>query len=152
MKKLIFITIMLLSALACAYEEVDLYMAPPVSGEYSIIVPDNMRYNIGDDLTFTTWNNSYDSVECYITDTRFYYDENKCRKFGSSCREYTINCTVEKRTQFYRTGVKYTDWRGYRTDGTLKWSRDRLGSTDIYCYDKSGMSIVKRVNDPYYCE
>ena len=151
MKKLILITIMLLSTVVCAYE-VDLYMQPPVSGKYSIIVPNSMRYNIGDNLTFTTWNNSHDSVECHIIHTNFYYDENKCWKFGSSCFEYTLNCTVKARIQFYAAGVKYTDKKGYRTDGTLKWSRDEVGSTDIHCYDKSGMSVVKRVNDPYYCK
>ena len=142
---------MLLSTVACAYE-VDIHMPPPVSGKYSIIVPSSMRYNIGDNLTLNTWNNSYDSVECHIIHTDFHYDEKKCWKFGSSCFEYTLNCTVKARIQFYAAGVKYTDKKGYRTDGTLKWSRDKAGSTDIYCYNKSGMSVVKRVNDPYYCK
>ena len=155
MKKLFLITIMLLSTLACAYE-VDLHMPPPVSGKYSIIVPNSMRYNIGDDLTFTTWNNSYDSVECHIIHSHFYYDENKCWKFGSSCFEYTLDCDVQERAQFYNANytasITYTELKGHRSDGTLKWSRDRIGSTDIYCYDRNGMTIIKHVNNPYRCK
>ena len=150
MKKLIFITIMLLSTLASAYQEVSLYSPPLTSGKYYIIMPYSMRYYIGDEVGFTTWDKLHYDITCYITNTRYLYDENKCSKFGWNCWEYTLNCQVTESTQF-EGDVKYTDLRGYRMNGTLRWTRDSAGSTDIYCYNKSGLSVVKRVNDPQYC-
>lgn len=153
MKKLIFIAIMLFSSLAFAYKEVSLYSPPLVSGKYYIIAPEAMYQNIGDDLAFNTWDKSYPyyTITCYITNRRYLYDDSRCSKYGSNCYEYTLDCSVSKRTQFYADDVKYTDLRGYRTDGTLRWTRDSAASTDIYCYDKNGMNVIKRVNNPKYC-
>ena len=154
MKKLILITIMLLSTLACA-SRLDSYTLPTKSDRYTAYVND-LKYSDGTDIEvgkffmYNAWEDytwyKYNWISCKITDIKSEYDTYQ--------QEYdlTLDCTVEERTQFYLSDVTYYDLNGYRTDGTLKWSRDKAGSTDIYCYNKSGMYVIKRVNDPYYCK
>ena len=170
MKKLILITIMLLSTLACARHEcstlgysntVSSYSSPSKSGTYYAIDHD-LTYSDGTDIEIgkyfmysawkdVTWYN-YHRISCKITDIESKHEYNEYWQKYEYCYLLTLDCTVEERTQFYLSDVTYYDLNGYRTDGTLKWSRDKAGSTDIYCYNKSGMSVIKRVNDPYYCK
>lgn len=167
MKKIVFTTIILLSSLVFAgvcdswsyTNSATPQFVPIKSGKYYAISKD-ITYSNGermvkgngfiytrweDDLWYTThW------ISCSITDI-----EKKIAteyKYHQSCYLITLDCSVLERTQFYAADVKYTDLKGYRTDGTLQWTRDKIGSTDIYCYNKSGMTIVKRVNDPQYCK
>ena len=152
MKKFIFITIMLLSTLACA-SRLDAGTPPTKSGRYTTYVND-LKYSDGTDIEvgksymYTLWEDTkwynYHWISCEIADIDTIDD---------SFYVLGLDCTVEERIQFgYRSNVTYYDLNGYRTNGTLKWSRDEAGSTDIHCYDKSGMSVIKRVNDPYYCK
>lgn len=169
MKKLIFITIMLLSTLACAgdwgcdkwsYENyIDGTNMPDNNGTYYAISDDNTYsdgtpMSIGKGFQYTGWKNYFSykahDISCEITDivpkSGIMYGKYK------SCYVLTLHCDVSERMQFYADGiVTYYDLQGYRNNGTLKWSRDKAGSTDIYCYNKSGLSVVKRVNDPQYC-
>ena len=151
MKKLILITIMLLSTVVCA-SRVDSYTLPTKSGRYYAYVND-LKYSDGTDIEvgkgymYTSWEDTkwynYHYISCKITDIDTIDD---------SFYVLRLDCTVEEHIQFYRSNVTYYDLNGYRTNGTLKWSRDEAGSTDIHCYDKSGMYVIKRVNDPYYCK
>lgn len=167
MKKIIF-AIMLLSSLVFAgvcdswsyTNSVDDVIVPTKSGKYYTISKDitysngermvtgkGFKYNRWDDVLWykTHW------ISCSITDI-----EVKSEYIDLYSKEYcylvTLDCLVSERTQFYDADVKYTDLEGYRTDGTLRWTRDKVGSTDIYCYNKSGMTIVKRVNNPKHCK
>lgn len=153
MKKLIFITITLLSTLVCA-SRVDSYTLPKKSGSYYTYSDDLKSYDgrdikVGDSFWYTAWedNTWYKSnyIRCKITNIDSL----------TSLYILHLDCTVDGRVQFYNdnytASITYTDLKGHRSDGTLKWSRDSIGSTDIHCYDKSGMYVVKRVNDPYYC-
>lgn len=150
MKKLIFITIMLLSTLACA-SIIDAVYPPTRSGRYVVYV-DDLKYSdgtyikVGNSFMFTAWKDTkwyeYHDILCKIVDINV----------TNSSYALSLNCTVEESIQFYLSNATYYDLKGYRTNGTLKWSRNEVGSTDIYCYDKSGMSVVKRVNEPYYCK
>lgn len=153
MKKLILITIMLLSTLTCAYA-LDPFSPPTKSGRYLEYVKD-LKYSDGTDIEvgksymLSKWEDTkwyqYHRILCKITDIDTIDD---------SFYVLGLYCTVEERIQFYgdRSNVTYYDLNGYRTNGTLKWSRDEVGSTDIHCYDKSGMTVVKRVNNPSYCK
>ena len=142
---------MLLSTLVCAYE-LDGGTLPTKSGRY-YAYDNDLKYSDGTDIEvgksymYTSWKDTkwynYHYISCKITDIDTIDD---------SLYVLRLYCTVEERTQFYLSDVTYYDLNGYRTDGTLKWSRDEVGSTDIHCYNKSGMSVVKRVNDPYYCK
>lgn len=167
MKKLIFITIMLLSTLACAgacdnyNDDFPRSYPPKKSGTYTQISSTNTYSDgtvktVGGGIMYDSWEDSFwyraHNISCTITDIkiRTQYDDYNGYK---SCYAYTIDCSVSERMQFYADGiVTYYDLQGYRNNGTLKWSRDKAGSTDIYCYDKSGLSVVKRVNDPQYCK
>lgn len=177
MKKFIFITIMFLSSIVYAgmcdwysyTNSVTSFILPVKSGKYYAITKTNTFSNgepkeIGKGFAYTDWEdnkwNKTHWVSCSIADIE-YKAERKTHYLESigsveytaeSCYLLTLDCTVEERTQFYAADVKYTDLKGYRRDGTLKWTRDEAGSTDIHCYNKSGMTIVKRVNDPQYCK
>ena len=169
MKKLILITIMLLSTLACASIDSDMcYEAryhhaiaaacpPLVSGTYFTFYVD-LKYvdgtdrKVGDKYYPLNWEDDPWSrshlISCEIANIDTSQRDGWYR--------FEIECTVQGRIQFFRK------------NGTLKWSRDEVGSTDIYytdiykfydkyndiynCYDKSGVNVVKRVNDPYYCK
>lgn len=169
MKKLILITIMLLSTLVCASKDSDLCrelryrqvisaICPPLESGTYFTVDNDLKYTdgtdkkVGDDFYYLRWEDDpwYKShwISCKITDFEF--------RQSHDYYLITLDCTVEERTQFFNANytayITYTDLKGHRSDGTLKWSRDEIGSTDIYCYDKSGMTIVKHVNDPYYCK
>lgn len=171
MKKIVFITIILLSSLVfagvCDNWSYITFLSPvsiPIeSGTYYTISKD-ITYSNGElkekgkGFEYTAWKDNlwYKThwISCSITDIESkgeYKGEYPNREY-KSCYLITLDCSVSERTQFYAANVKYTDLIGYRTDGTLQWTRDKIGSTDIYCYNKSGMTIVKRVNDPQYCD
>lgn len=40
--------------------------------------------------------------------------------------------------------------QGWRNDGTLLW--EKLNDGSYYCYDKNGMTAVKRVKEAKYCK
>lgn len=154
MKKLILITITLLSTLVCA-SRVDSYTLPKKSGSY-YAYSDDLKYSDGRDIKvgnsfwYTAWedNTWYKShyIRCNITNIDAL----------TSLYILHLDCTVQELPQFYNdnytASITYTDLKGHRSDGTLKWSRDSIGSTDIYCYDRNGMTIIKHVNNPYRCK
>lgn len=168
MKKLNFIAPILLSSLVYAGEcdfwnysnHVDDLVKPIRSGKYVAISKTNTYSNglpikIGGTFWYTAWEDSpwYKSnwISCSVTNVKSKFG----RDYGSPddhCYLISLNCSVEERLQFYNANVKYSDLKGYRRNGSLKWTRDKKGSTDIYCYDKYGINVVKRVNDPYYCK
>lgn len=171
MKKIIIITILLLSSIAFSgvcnswsyKNSVDDVITPTESGKYYAITKNNTFSNgesieIGKGFSYNKWKNDlwYKThwISCSITNIEPKAGYSFGEIFGDyeSCFLITLDCSVEERTQFYDTDVKYTDLKGYRRDGTLQWTRNEIGSTDIYCYNKSGMNIVKRVNDPQYCK
>ena len=155
MKKLILMTIMLLSTLACAYSiELDYQTPPNKSGRYiSYLVTlkyvDGTDMEVGQDFMYTSWKDTkwfeYHWISCKISSIH-----------STNPIYLVLDCTVEEREQFYNgnhtASITYQDLKGHRSDGTLKWSRDSIGSTDIYCYDRNGMTIIKRVNNPYRCK
>lgn len=166
MKKLILITIMILSSFVYAricdswpYRGVTSNITPIKSGEYYAITKDFYYSNgelikIGKSFMYSNWENDFwyntHWISCKITNIEPKSDSDNFQDEG--CLLLTLDCSVEERTQFYTNDVKYTDLKGYRKNGTLQWSRDKVGSTDIYCYNKSGLSVVSRVNDPQYCK
>ena len=169
MKKLIFIAIMLLSNLVFAGDcnvysytnPVNSYIPPIKSGTYYAITKHNTYSNgerilKGNGYMYSNWEDNIlykaHRISCSVTDIEPKSEYNRYLEQYESCYLLTLNCSVEEKTQFYTANVKYTDLNGYRTDGTLRWTRDEIGSTDIYCYNKTGMTIVKRVNDPQYCK
>ena len=167
MKKIVFITIILLSSFVFAgvcnswsYANiVDAVILPIESGTYYAISKD-IEYSNGESIVkgkgfkYTRWDKTLWSkmhwISCSVTNIEL-KSEYVDLYSKEDCYLITLDCIVEERTQFYAANVKYTDLKGYRKDGTLKWTRDEAGSTNIYCYNKSGMTIVKRVNDPQYC-
>lgn len=135
------------------------YYTPSEDGDYYIVsssntYSDGTRMETGMSFEYTNWKSDarYKShwITCLITTdpelVRNYYP------YEESCYVLTAHCTIIEKTQFWEAGVKYTELKGYRSNGTLRWARDEAGSTDIYCYNSSGMSIIKRVNDPQYCK
>lgn len=136
---------------------------PPItSGKYYAISKHNTYTNgepmvTGNAFEYTNWHNDlwYNThwISCSIMDIvpQIQYDFVFDDYVVTNCYRITLNCSVTERTQFYTSDVNYTDLKGYRSDGTLKWERDKIGSTDIYCYNSSGITIIKRVNDPQYC-
>lgn len=171
MKKLNFITPILLSSLVYAgvcdprsYSSFVLdNLTPPFeSGKYvAISHSKTLSYgDIGKKFSYSDWEHlpwyKAHSILCVITDVELkdkVYYQHKGDILSESCYFVSLNCLVEKRTQFITDNVKYTDLKGYRsTTGTLKWTRDKIGSTDFYCYDESGFQITKIVNDPKFCE
>ena len=154
---------MLLSTLVCASygcvefgsNAVDSYTLPSKSGTY-YAAEDDITYSDGTDIEvgkyfwYSKWEDDpwykYHFISCKVADIKI--------KYGG-CYTIKLDCTVQELTQFYNANytasITYTELKGHRSDGTLKWSRDSIGSTDIYCYDKSGMTAVKHVNNPYYC-
>lgn len=168
MKKIIF-AIMLLSSLVFAgvcdswsyTNNVTSNMPPIKSGKYYAISSDNTysdgsRIKIEDYFLYTVWKDDFwyntHWISCKVKDIEPKHEYNSFLEKYESCYLLTLYCDVSERTQFYDDDVKYTDLEGYRTDGTLRWTRDKVGSTDIYCYNKSGMTIVKRVNNPKHCK
>lgn len=133
---------------------------PPRSNGKHYLISQTDKYSngnpilIGLSLSMDNWYRSFwgkaHNISCTVDDIEgksgYTYGELK------SCYLITLDCSVEERLQFYSAGVTYYQLSGYRNDGTLLWSRNEAGSTDIYCYDKSGMHATKRVNDPYYCK
>lgn len=138
---------------------VDALFNPLKSGEYKTLSIDNKFSNgstvkIGDGFVYTKWeNNLYLTINCKVTNINICY-QYKYNSAGLDARyEYTLDCTVSDKIQFYSPKIiYYKDVKGYRNDGTLQWSRESAGSTDITCYSKNGLSIVKRVNNPGYCK
>lgn len=168
MKKSFFITIILLSSLVFAgvcdswsYSNgVNGSIVPKRTGKYYAIDDDNTYSNgerilKGNSYAYTAWEDDFwyntHWISCKVKDIepKSEYIDLYSKKY---CYLITLYCDVSERTQFYKDDVKYTDLKGYRRDGTLKWTRDKIGSTDIYCYNKSGMVIIKHVNDPQYCK
>ena len=149
---------MLLSTLACA-SRVDSHTLPKKSGSY-YTYSDDLKYSDGTDIevgkyfNYSRWEDDlwYKShwITCKITDITPDY------LYNEHCYRLTLDCSVHERAQFYNANytasITYTDLKGHRSDGTLKWSRDSIGSTDIYCYDRNGMTIIKHVNNPYRCK
>lgn len=164
MKKLILITIMLLSTLVCASygcsefgsNAVDSYTLPSKSGTY-YAADDDLTYSDGTDIEvgkyfmYSKWKDDpwykYHFISCKVADIEIKYGD---------CYTIKLDCTVQELAQFYNANytasITYTELKGHRSDGTLKWSRDSIGSTDIYCYDRNGMTIIKHVNNPYRCK
>lgn len=133
--------------------------APHKTGTYTHITNQDVFSNgtvmaIGLGIYRDEWKDDsfyeYHSVSCSISNIEHVYQYEPDGGI-ETCYVITIDCSVTERTQFFRSNVKYTDLNGYRTDGTLKWSRLNYGSTDIICYDENGINVIKRVNDPYYC-
>lgn len=169
MKKIVFITIILLSSIVFAgvcdswsyTHYVDPVITPSKTGKYYTI-SDNNTYSNGERIltgkyfSYNAWEDNFwyntHLISCKVKDIEPKKGYNSFLEKYESCYLLTLYCDVSERTQFYKDDVKYTDLKGYRTDGTLRWTRDKIGSTDIYCYDKSGMTIIKRVNDPFFCK
>lgn len=165
---LIFIAIMLLSTHASAgvcdswgyANGLDGSIGPTSSGTYYVVdknrtYSDGTYMSVGKGFEYTGWKDSFwgkaHDISCKITDI----ESTGGYTFGEykSCYLITLHCDVSERMQFYADGiVTYYDLQGYRNNGTLKWSRDKVGSTDIYCYDKNGIGITKRVNNPAFCK
>ena len=174
MKKLFLITIMLLSTLVCARHEcselgysntISSHFSPVKSGTYYAIdndlkYSDGTNIEVGNFFSYTAWEDAkwYNShwISCKITDIVPKKEYNEYWQKYEYCYLLTLDCTVQERAQFYNANytasITYTELKGHRSDGTLKWSRDSIGSTDIYCYDRNGMTIIKHVNNPYRCK
>lgn len=169
MKKYIFITYMLLSNMVFAgvcdtwsySNSVTPRFTPIESGTYyaiskTLTYANGERMVKGNGFEYTAWKDALwyntHAILCAISDIEAKSQYNYLGERYDTCYLITLDCLVSERIQFYTAGVNYTDLKGYRTDGTLQWTRDKIGSTDIYCYNKSGMTIVKRVNDPQYCD
>lgn len=135
------------------------YWPPTEDGDFYIVsssntYSDGTLMRTGGGFEYTAWKSTafYKShwISCTLTtDADLVKDY---WPYERTCYLLTAHCTITEKTQFWTTGVKYTELKGYRSNGTLQWSRDEEGSTDIYCYNNSGMNIVKRVNDPQYCK
>lgn len=168
MKKSFFITIILLSSIVFAgvcdswsySNSVNSLIVPTKTGKYYAISDDNTYSNgerilKGNYFQYAAWEDVFwyntHWISCKVKDIKPKSEYNRFYEKYESCYLLTLYCDVSERTQFYKDDVKYTDLKGYRRDGSLKWTRDKIGSTDIYCYNKSGMAIIKRVNDPQYC-
>ena len=168
MKKIVFITYLFSSivfARVCdswSYSNgVNDLIVPIKTGKYYAISDDNTYSNgerilTGKYFQYTAWEDNFlyntHWISCKVKDIEPKSEYNRFYEKYESCYLLTLYCDVSERTQFYKDDVKYTDLKGDRRDGTLKWSRDEIGSTDIYCYNKSGMTIIKHVNDPQYCK
>ena len=133
---------------------------PVKSGNYKTVLSKNRFSNgdpivIGSGFNFNNWEkyDTYTSISCKVIDIDMcdeyeYRSSNRISKY-----EYTLECTVTDKIQFYYPKeITYKELKGYRNDGTLLWTRDRVGSTDISCYSKNGLYTVKRVNSPSYCK
>lgn len=136
------------------------YDLPHRTGYYTFISRGNTYsngtdYEVGRTIMWNDWED-YDFykshlIDCTIRNIQPHNDYDYERN-PRSCYELSIHCTVSEKTQFYSEGVTYSQLRGYRYDGTLKWTREKPGSTDISCYAKSGMYVVSRVNNPASCK
>lgn len=164
-KTILFIMCLIVNAIsynACGYGSLNSQNMPTKSGTYKLISEDDNIFSdgsikyIGASIVYNDWENEefyqQHNIHCTITDIkrREVYD-NYDEKIVM-CYTNTIECEVSKKIQFYEDYIYFTTLSGYRNDGTLKWSRDKSGSTDISCYNKTGMSVVKRVNNPHYCK
>lgn len=132
------------------------YDAPLYTGTYKYTSKDERFIDgsiisIGSWIMKSTWQIPSLNTSCKVKykEQKNYYDENK--QDWDVCYIFTVDCEVENKTQFI-DNIKWHTKVGYRKDGTLKWSRAQSGSTDINCYDKNGMAVIKRVNDPYFCK
>lgn len=163
----IILAVLLVASVAGAYECDKYYSTvngvnpPKYSGTYRYIgnAPTTSS-SVGDEIQFPNWPNlrfyQEHYISCKITDIEEHYDYGDLDYITQKpkkryCREFTLYCDVSEKTQFYSAGVTYSQLSGYRSNGTLKWKREKEGSTDIFCYGKSGLYVVKRVNDPSYC-
>lgn len=134
------------------------YNIPPLeSGLYKLTIKDDVFLSgeiieVGSYLKYVSWNIPSLNIQCNVRDKeqKNYYDE--VEQEWNKCFILEIYCEVENKTQFIEN-IKWNTNVGYRKkDGTRKWGREYSGSTDILCYDKNGMEVIKRVNDPFYCK
>ena len=136
------------------------FRAPVKSGNYKTVMPRNHFSNgdpitIGSGFSFNFWKESqpYTSIICSVIDIDMCKEYDYSNSNLISKYEYTLECTVTDKIQFYYPKeITYKELKGYRNDGTLLWTRERVGSTDITCYSKNGLNEVKRVNSPVYCK
>lgn len=106
---------------------------------------DGSLITVGDGIQRSGWDIPSLDIKCKVKKTEFLLE------LGHDvCYVFTIDCVVKDKIQFIED-IKWHTKAGYRKDGTRRWSRTQSGSTDITCYDKTGVSIIKQVNDPYFC-
>lgn len=162
MMKKIFSIILLLAVFVMAQKcnvqsyglSVDYDLPPYSSGTYYYLEKGNKldKYKEGNFFRFTTWHSEQWYRSCIIENVTFKAGYDGPYSFSEYivCTVLQLDCKVKELEQF--TGIKYTDINGYRLNGTLRWSRTSKGSTDIFCYDKNGIGITKRVNNPAFCK
>lgn len=130
---------------------------PLKSGKYKAISSSNTYSNgelvtIGNNFSYTAWDNEFYNISCKVIDINTCYQYKHFSAGTESYYQFTLVCSVSDKIQFYSPKtIYYKDVKGYRNDGTLQWTREQAGSTDITCYSKNGLSVVKRVNSPKYC-
>ena len=111
-------------------------------------------YNAWEELA--SWN--YYKVKCKVVKQGRDLSRRLNGTIYRYCRINVLKCDVTEIPQFYWNNgtevipVYYYTLRDYRSDGTLAWTRERSYSTDISCYDMSGMDVIKKVNNPKACE
>jgi len=133
------------------------WQTPLYTGTYKLFsstgkFSDGSPITVGEGYVRSGWNIPGLITNCNVKhkERKYYgYDENE--QDWVSCYIITVYCEIKDRTQFIE-GIKWNTKVGYRENGTRKWSRIESGSNDINCYDRNGMKVVKRVNDPYYCK
>ena len=116
-----------------------------------------------DGYLYPTWAKiddwKYYDVKCKLIKQGYEYGEDAYDYLRNKrCIINFLECTVTEIPQFYWYNGKefidiyYYTLRGNRSNGTLAWIRTYNGAPDYYCFDKSGMNIIKRVNDPKACK
>lgn len=133
---------------------VDYYTPPYSTGTYYYLEEGNKLAEYKEDnfFYFNKWQSEQWSRKCKIKNVTFTAGYDGPYSFSEHivCTVLKLYCDVKELDQF--PGIKYTDMNGYRENGTLRWSRTSKGSTDIFCYDKNGIGITKRVNNPAFCK
>ena len=153
------------------YTALNAYTLPHKTGTYYVVKdsykdwPENVYSNgeqikIGDSYMYSKWKElvdwKYYKVDCKVVKQG--YDLSRLYKGYKYCAINGLKCDVTEIPQFYWNNgtevipVYYYTLRDYRSDGTLAWTREQSYSTDISCYDKSGMDVIKKVNNPKACE
>ena len=133
---------------------VDYDFSPHLTRTYYYVEKGNKldKYKEGNYFRFSTWNSEQWYKSCKIKNVTFTAGYDGPYSFSEYilCTVLELYCVVKEKEQF--SGIKYSDMNGYRRNGTLRWSRNSEGSTDIFCYDKNGTGITKRVNNPVFCK